>query len=67
MDEALSDAAVLSYGDVFWVGVTLPENSDNSQGGRGTVKIWLSGAVTCKARERGGLRSHFSVDKSELI
>lgn len=67
MDEAVSDAAVLSYGDVFWVGVTLPENSDNSQGGRGTVKIWSLGAVTCKARERGGLQSHFSVDKSELI
>lgn len=67
MSEALSDAAVLSYGDVFWVGIPLPENNDNSQDGRGTVKIWSLGAVACKAREWGGLRSHCSVDESELI
>lgn len=67
MNEELSDAAVLSHGDVFWVGVPLPENNDNSQGGRGTVKIWSLGAVACKVQERGGLQSHFSVDESELI
>lgn len=35
MNEALSDATVLSYGDVFWVGVPLPENNDNSAGWSG--------------------------------
>lgn len=57
MNEALSDAAVLSYGDVFWVGVPLPENNDNSQGGWGRFKIWSLGAVACKALERAGSRS----------